>query len=49
MLKEAAANAAGPNASLGTLPPSGSGAQIATPEEQDMKDNGEIVQHIGSQ
>ena len=49
VLKEAAANAAGPNATLANLPP---GAQIgvaAAEGEQDMKDNNETVQNNGSQ
>ena len=51
MLKEAAANAAGPNATLsGTLQPTGAAAPVGSVEaEQELKENSEVVQNTGSQ
>ncbi len=50
MLKEAAANAAGANATMPSLPSSGGTTPMGVADgEQEMKENSEPVQNAGSQ
>lgn len=49
MLKEAAANAAGANATMPSLPSGGTTPMGVADGEQEMKENSEPVQNAGSQ